>query len=253
MALLCLEISHDANGSLHISSTEGMMFNQPVIQYIWSIMNQSRPDLWVEREEGVNDDKNINIEMAVQPKGRKITGLTKSERSIVHLLDNDIICSLQEEMGEEIFNEENDTHQEEIDYKKELLKLVLKHDDATSLNDVIANLRELSEVKWKNLTPDKLYPSILTNPSDICKKFMALEIIQIGNMLEQRTSCKFCKSNATKPMNSNKIAQAFIGKGFLEILNKKKRKNMCTPSPESCKTSIIKQRLQNCPVANFFG
>ena len=154
-------------------------------------------------------------------------------------MDNEVIRSLQEEIGEQLFTEENTSEREDLDYKKELLRLALKHADVTLLNDVVEDLREVNEVKWRNLSADELYPNILTNAAEICKKFTVIEILQIGKTLEQKTRRKFCKSNATKAVNANSIPQAFIGDAFLEIQNKRGRRQMNIPSLQKLAKEVL--------------
>ena len=103
-------------------------------------------------------------------KGR-LTGLTDSEKSIVHLLDNEIIRTLQDEIGEQNQNEDNtlQTPENEKNYEKELLQLALKHSDVNLLNDLIPDLKEVNELKWRELQPEELYPHILTDIFNITK------------------------------------------------------------------------------------
>ena len=142
------------------------------------------------------------------------------EKSIVHLLDSEIVRDLQEALGENFMLEEpvdNITTDGDVDYEKELLQLALNHSDISLLTNIIDDLRELNPEKWRNLMQEELYWSILTQPLNIIKTFSAQEIMCIGKTLEQQTRHKFCKSNAQKAINANSLAQAFMGEYFLDI------------------------------------
>ena len=190
--------------------------------------------------EVVGEEAPTDIPIA-KPRRKQITGLTDSEKSIVHLLDNEIIRSLQDDLGEQIFCEESEITNagDELDYEKELLKLALHHSEVNLLNEVVQDLRETNESKWRNLTPEDLYPAILTDASSINKKFTTLEIIQIGKTLEQRTGCKFCKATVTKAVNANSIAQAFLGEGFIDIPTKKTKASKSFPSLQKLAKQIL--------------
>ena len=97
----------------------------------------------------------------------------------MHLLDNEIIRSLQDEFGELNANKENtlQTAENETNYEKELLQLALKHSDVNKLNDLISDLKEVNELKWRELQPEELYPHILTDPFNIMKKMTVQEIL----------------------------------------------------------------------------
>ena len=158
--------------------------------------------------------------MKLIPKKKgNVCGLTELEKSIVNLLDSEIVRDLQEALGENFMIEEpvdNITTDGDVDYEKELLWLALNHSDISLLTNIIDDLRELNPEKWRNLTQE-LYPSILMQPLNIIKTFSAQEIMCIGKTLEQQTRCKFCKSNAQKAVNANSLAQAFMGEHFLDI------------------------------------
>ena len=199
--------------------------------------------MWVERDQAPEiggEEATTDIPIA-KPRRKQITGLTDSEKSIVHLLDNKIIRSLQDDLGEQIFGEESEITNagDELDYEKELLKLALHHSEVNLLKELIQDLREANESKWRNLTPEDLYPTILTDASSINKKFTALEIIQIGKTLEQRTGRKFCKATVTKAVNANSIAQAFLGEGFIEIPKKKPKASKSFPSLQKLAKQIL--------------
>ena len=142
------------------------------------------------------------------------------------MLDPEIVRDLQESVGEDLTGDdgENTTRENEIDYEKELLRLALNRSDISLLDHILEDLREVNPDKWRNLTSDKLYPTILTDPLLITKTFTASEILCIGKTLEQKTRRKFCKSNGLKASNANSLAQAFLGESFLEIKSKIGRK-----------------------------
>ena len=191
-----LKISHNEGFSLDALSTGGLTFSEPAIKYIRSVTQKSRPDLW---EDSIQDiqTEDSGQEKKSSTKGR-LTGLTDSEKSIVHLLDNEIIRTLQDEIGEQNQNEDNtlQTPEDETNYEKELLQLALKHLDVNLLNDLISDLKEVNEFKWRELQPKELYPHILTDAFNITKRMTVQEILTVGKTLEQRTDWKFCKSNA---------------------------------------------------------
>ena len=218
-----LKISRNEDFSLEALSTGGLTFSEPAIKYIRSVTTKSRPDLWEQSIQHTQSEDSAQ-EKKSATKGR-LTGLTDSEKSIVHLLDNEIIRSLQDEIGEVSTSEENtlQTADNETNYEKELLQLALKHLDVNLLNDLISDLKEVNELKRTELQLDKLYPHILTDPFNITRKMTVQEILTVGKMLEQRTGRKFCKTNVSKAVNANIIAEAFLSQGFIQIPSKKER------------------------------
>ena len=144
-----LKISRNADFSLDALSTGGLMFSEPAIKYIRSVTTKSRPDLWEESIQHTQSKDTVQ-EKKSATKGR-LTALTDSEKSIVHLLDDEIIRSLQDEIGEQNTNEENtlQTGENETNYEKELLQLALKRSDVNLLNDLISDLKEVNELKWR--------------------------------------------------------------------------------------------------------
>ena len=126
-----LKISCNEDFSLDAMSTGGLMFSEPAIKYIRSVTPKSRLDLWEEWTQVTQPENSAQEEKKSSTKGR-LTGLTDSEKSVVHLLDNEIIRSLQDEIGEQIPNKDNtmQSAQDETNYEKELLQLALKHSEA---------------------------------------------------------------------------------------------------------------------------
>ena len=123
-------------------------------------------------------------------------------------------------LGENFTLEEpvdNNATDGDVDYKKELLWLTLNLSDISILTNIIEDLREINPEKWKYLTQEELYPSILMDPLNIIKIFSTHHRMCIGKTLKQQTCCKFCKSNAQKAINANSLAQAFLGEHFLDI------------------------------------
>ena len=100
--------------------------------------------MWEESIKDTQSEDSVQ-EKKSATKGR-LTGLTDSEKSIVHLLDNEIVRSLQDETEELNTNEENtlQTAENETNYEKELLQLALKHSDVNLLNDLISDLKEVA-------------------------------------------------------------------------------------------------------------
>ena len=234
-----LKTSRNEDFSLKALSTGGLTFSEPAINYIRSVTTKSRPDLWQESIQDTQSEDSAQ-EKKSATKGR-LTDLTDSEKSIVHLLDNEIIRSLQDEIGELSTNEENtlQTAENETNYEKKLLQLALKHSDAHLLNDLISDLKEVNELKWRELQPEELYPHILTDPFNIMKKMTVQEILTVGKTLEQRTDRKFCKTNASKAVNANLIAEAFLGQDFIQIPSKKERKCKNVRSLQELSKNVI--------------
>ena len=215
-----LTLTRNADSTIDVTSTGGFIFQEPAMKYIRSVTRKSRPDLWKDSPH----DRNINDPEEIQKNRKRVNvfGLSESEKSIVHLLDPEIVRDLQESVGEDLTGDdrENTTRENEIDYEKELLCLALNRSDISLLDHILEDLCEVNPDKWRNLTSDELYPTILTDPLLITKTFTASEILCIGKTLEQKTRRKFCKSNGLKASNANSLAQAFLGESFLEIKSK---------------------------------
>ena len=155
-----LTLTGNADSTVDVVSTGGLTFKEPAIKYIRTITQNSRPDLWLENaEENVIDEGN-EVNNTKKKKGN-VCRLTESEKSIVHLLDSEIVRDLQEALGENFMLEEpvdNITTDGDVDYEKELLWLALNHSDISLLTNIIDDLRELNPEKWRNLTQRRTLP-----------------------------------------------------------------------------------------------
>ena len=118
-----LTLTCNADSTVDVISTGRLTFKEPAIKYIRTITEKSRPDLWLENsQENVTEEGNEVNTMKIK-KGN-VCGLTESEKSIVHLLDSEIVRDLQETLGENFTLEEpvdNITTDGDVDYEKELL------------------------------------------------------------------------------------------------------------------------------------
>ena len=141
-----LTLTCNADSTVDVVLTGGLTFKEPAIKYIRTITEKSRPDLWLENtEENVIDEGN-EVNNTKKKKGN-VCGLTESKKSIVHLLDSEIVRDLQEALGENFMLEEpvdNITTDGDVDYEKELLRLALNHSDISLLTNIIDDLRELN-------------------------------------------------------------------------------------------------------------
>ena len=236
-----LKLTRNADSTVDVISTGGVTFTGPAIQYFRSVTKQNRPDLWTQTDTEIQEVDNGEEETA-KKKRSTAWGLTDSEKSIVHLLDSEIIRNLQESVGENIMGDEapESVHNKNnIDIEKELLHLALNQADMSLLDDIIEDLQELNREKWKNLTRDQLYPGILTDPNSITKSFTALEILCIGKTLEQKTHRKFCRSNAQKAVNANSLAEAFLGDNFLTVRHRSVNKKKNVASLQALAKSVL--------------
>ena len=230
-----LHIERDSAGCLLVTSRGGSTFSKPAIQYIRSITEQSRPDLW--EESYTDEDMIIDTD---RRRSRKVqVGLRDDERSLAHLLDREIANDIECEIGEEFSALEEDPVLTEKDLSQVLLSLTLRHSDVTLLNDIVADLKEFNERKWINLTVEELYPGLLTNSVRLNKECTAPELFVISRTLEQRTLRKFAKSGVPKAMNVNYITQAFGGETFLELPKKKTNRVRQVPSLHSLCKKIL--------------
>ena len=115
-----LKITRNADSTVDVISTGGVTFTEPAIQYLHSVTKQNHPDLWIQTDTELQEVEN-GEEENVKRKRSTACGLTESERSIVHLLDSEIIRDLQDSVGENIMGDEaSESVQNEynIDFEK---------------------------------------------------------------------------------------------------------------------------------------
>ena len=115
-------------------------------------------------------------------------------------MDNEIVTTLETELGDDFFDEENTSESNNDERKSDevLLSLALKHEDITLLWDILEDLCKFNEKKWDNCSPEDFYPRILTDPNVLNKSCTILELAVISRVIEHKTGRKFYMSSSTK-------------------------------------------------------
>ena len=138
-----LEISKTSTHAIEVTSTGGPAFSQQTIQHIKTVTKENYPELWIENEDILNEDDTME-DKKIHTK--KVIGLRETERNLVHLLDNEIVKALEEEIGEFTEADESDESVVEKDRTQVLLRLALTHSDIKLLDEILEDLKEYEKV-----------------------------------------------------------------------------------------------------------
>ena len=188
----------------------------------------------------------MNTAFNTAPRSRKKThvSLRESEKNLVHLLDNEIVRDLENDMEDQILQEEEttETFPDETHNAQILLSLALKHDDITILRNILEDLRDHSLKKWEKFSVGDLYPTLLTDTIRLNKQCTAQELSIISRAIEHKTGRKFYISSKPKAVNVNLLAQAFGGEQFLAVPKKNENVKYKVKSLQSrCKEIIMEE------------
>ena len=196
------------NGGISLTSLGGNLFPCPVAQFFLPVLTAS---VWSQKDVLMSENETM------KPAGKQL-GLRSHERNLLCALNQDILDEIGDLVEAHVADEEfDDDTLPDLDGAPSLLEQSLTTQKFNILQSICKELRELDQERWGWITPDHLYPNLLTSSEQMMETFFMKDLKVIAGVLEHVTGRLWFTSQLRKAGNVNMLVKAFGSNDFVTV------------------------------------